>query len=173
MFFQFEFIIAVHKATVKIVDGHYLIKIENGEFKNVKVTPLHTQQNRFSLRTNIDGKFSNISAVISPENVTIFNENGKIELEFVQPKFLTADSAASTANQVVSPMPGVLDKLYVKVGDKVKTGDPLAVIIAMKMEHVLKAPRDGVVKAVGGVAGQNVAKGAAVVKFEENDSDSD
>lgn len=64
-------------------------------------------------------------------------------------------------------MPGILDKVLVKPGDKVKVGEPVAVIIAMKMEHVLKAPRDGVVKSVAGVAGTNVAKGAAVVTFVE------
>ena len=37
----------------------------------------------------------------------------------------------------------------------------------MKMEHVLKAPRDGVVKSVGGVVGGNVGKGAAIVIFQD------
>jgi 3-methylcrotonyl-CoA carboxylase alpha subunit len=161
---------------VQTFDGQYMIQLETGVSKTVRATQLHAQPNRFTLRTNIDGTFSNISAVISPEQVTIFNDGGKVELAFVQPKFLIADSATSNASSVVSPMPGVLDKINVKVGEKVKAGDPLAVIIAMKMEHVLKAPRDGVVKSVGGVAGQNLAKGAVVVKFEEEDvssSDSD
>lgn len=38
----------------------------------------------------------------------------------------------------------------------------------MKMEHVLKAPRDGVVKSTGAV-GTNVAKNAAIVTFEDED----
>lgn len=62
-------------------------------------------------------------------------------------------------------MPGVIDKMLVKVGDTVKVGDPLAVIIAMKMEHVLKASKVGVVKSVGGQPGDSIAKGAAVVTF--------
>lgn len=90
-------------------------------------------------------------------------------MEFVQPKFLTeqAGSDGVAGSKVVSPMPGVLDKLLVSVGDQVQAGDPVAVIIAMKMEHVLKAPRNGIVKSVAGKAGTNVAKGAAVVTFEE------
>jgi 3-methylcrotonyl-CoA carboxylase alpha subunit len=160
---------SVHKVKVQSADGQYNIQLENGVNKTVQVTQLNAQHNRFTLRTNIDGKFSNISTVISPEHVAIFNDGGKIELEFIQPKFLIADAATSNASSVVSPMPGVLDKIHVQVGAAVKMGDPLAVIIAMKMEHVLKAPRDGVVKSVGGVAGQNLAKGAVVVKFEEED----
>lgn len=68
-------------------------------------------------------------------------------------------------------MPGILDKVLVKVGDQVKAGEPVAVIIAMKMEHVLKAPRDGVVKSVAGAAGSNVAKGAAVVTFVDESTE--
>lgn len=64
-------------------------------------------------------------------------------------------------------MPGVLDKLLVRAGDVVKAGDPVAVIIAMKMEHVLKAHRNGTVKSVGGKPGNNMAKGVAVVTLEE------
>ena len=40
----------------------------------------------------------------------------------------------------------------------------------MKMEHVLKAPKDGVVKSVAGQPGDNIAKGAAVVTFEKSES---
>lgn len=49
---------------------------------------------------------------------------------------------------IKSPMPGTIVKVYVKVGDKVKKGQALFVMEAMKMEHTMKAPADGVVKAV-------------------------
>lgn len=39
----------------------------------------------------------------------------------------------------------------------------------MKMEHVLKASMSGVVKSVGGRPGENVAKGAVIVRFEETE----
>ena len=45
-------------------------------------------------------------------------------------------------------MPGTIVKVYVKVGDHVKKGQALFVMEAMKMEHTMKAPSDGVVKAV-------------------------
>lgn len=64
-------------------------------------------------------------------------------------------------------MPGVLDKIIVQIGDMVKVGDPVAVVIAMKMEHVLKAHRNGTIKSVGGKSGDNIAKGAAVVTLED------
>lgn len=49
---------------------------------------------------------------------------------------------------VVAPMPGVLLKMYVKIGDEVKRGDPLCVLVAMKMENELRSVIDGVVKEI-------------------------
>ena len=49
---------------------------------------------------------------------------------------------------VTTPMPGVIQKVYVKPGDAVKSGDALCVLVAMKMENEIKASVDGVVKEV-------------------------
>lgn len=56
--------------------------------------------------------------------------------------------ADNNEKSIKSPMPGTIVKVYVKVGDKVKKGQALFVMEAMKMEHTMKAPSDGVVKAV-------------------------
>ncbi|EAT34858.1 AAEL012933-PA [Aedes aegypti] len=56
----------------------------------------------------------------------------------------------------------------VKPGNPVKAGTSLAVLIVMKMEHVLKAASDGIVKAVSNPEGSNVQKGAALIAFESN-----
>lgn len=88
--------------------------------------------------------------------------------EIVQPRFLVTESSMGgvDASSVTAPMPGVLDKLFVKPGDTVKAGTPVAVLIAMKMEHVLKAAKDGVVKAIPNAEGSNVRKGATLISFE-------
>lgn len=67
-------------------------------------------------------------------------------------------------------MPGICDKVLVNVGDQVTAGTPVAVIIAMKMEYVLRAPRDGVVKLIGAQVGKNMAKGEVVCVFHEENS---
>lgn len=148
------------------------VRIDDGEWKVVRAKRIADA--RFTIRSSIDGDQVNFSAVIAPHSIAVFDEAGKTEFEIVAPKFLTAQDAASgsASAAVMSPMPGVLDKMLVKAGDAVKKGDPLAVIIAMKMEHVLKAPKDAVVKSVGGKPGDNVAKGAAIVTFEKDDESS-
>lgn len=50
------------------------------------------------------------------------------------PKFAASDLKHSMLKAATAPMPGVIDKVHVKAGDKVHAGDPVVVIIAMKME---------------------------------------
>ena len=50
------------------------------------------------------------------------------------PKFVTAASGGGSAGDAVAPMPGVIEKVSVEPGQEVKQGDPLIIMIAMKME---------------------------------------
>lgn len=67
---------------------------------------------------------------------------------------------------LLSPMPGLLVRVSVEEGDDVKAGEELAVVEAMKMENVLRATRDGVVKAVMAEAGASLAVDQAIIEFE-------
>ena len=62
-------------------------------------------------------------------------------------------------------MPGKIIQLFVKPGDTVKKGQPLAVLEAMKMEHTLSAPAAATVDSVGVAIGDQVKDGALVVRF--------
>ena len=62
---------------------------------------------------------------------------------------LSRTSSKTVGRQVIqAQMPGVIQKVYVKVGDEVKAGDPLCVLVAMKMENEIRSVTDGVVKEV-------------------------
>ncbi|MEP2438439.1 MAG: biotin/lipoyl-containing protein, partial [Roseibium sp.] len=61
--------------------------------------------------------------------------------------------------------------LNAKVGDTVTKGQPLVVLEAMKMEHTLKAPRDGVVCDVVAAQGEQVQDGTVLVALAEEDAD--
>jgi 3-methylcrotonyl-CoA carboxylase alpha subunit len=77
------------------------------------------------------------------------------------------DAAAGSGGVVKAPMHGKLIALFVAAGDAVVKGQRLAIVEAMKMEHVLTAPRDGTVSEVAGVPGSQVAEGAKVVVLGE------
>ncbi|MBI2846920.1 MAG: DUF2118 domain-containing protein [Chloroflexi bacterium] len=70
-------------------------------------------------------------------------------------------------NLVTAPMPGKVLEIKVKVGDRVKYGDELAVLEAMKMEQHVRSVKAGVVKAVRARAGQMVAYGHPLIELEE------
>ncbi|XP_004517988.1 methylcrotonoyl-CoA carboxylase subunit alpha, mitochondrial isoform X2 [Ceratitis capitata] len=152
-------------------ESNLQMQINNGSWKTVKPMRL-SDGNRLKIRANIDNNISTFNANIDGTEVTVFLENGKVSFELVQPKFLNTLSdqqSGTSSNKIVAPMPGVLEKVLVKPGDKVKKGDSLAVLIAMKMEHILKAPQDATIKSIGGAEGTNISKGAAVIIFEDEE----
>jgi propionyl-CoA carboxylase alpha chain len=71
-----------------------------------------------------------------------------------------------TSKLIQSPMPGLVVAVPVTVGQEVKEGETVAIIEAMKMQNILKAERDGVVKTVGAKAGDPVAADDVLVEFE-------
>lgn len=81
-------------------------------------------------------------------------------------KDLTAASAtASGPAPLVAPMPGLVVRVAVAVGDQVSAGQGLVVIEAMKMENELRSASAGVVTAVRAVTGQAVDKGTVLVEI--------
>lgn len=154
---------------------------EDSGWRSVTARRLPADGRRTTVQCSVDGAVGSFSAVLAADgrSVAHFGEAGKTEVGLTEPRFVgqlrgggAGDaSAAASASQVVSPMPGVLDKVLVRAGDRVAAGEPVAVIIAMKMEHVMRAPRDGVVATVAGGAGANVAKGEAVVTFEVEEAE--
>jgi len=69
------------------------------------------------------------------------------------------------ADALRAPMPGGVTEVYVNAGETVKVGQPLLVVEAMKMEHVIRAPRAATVRAVHVRVGQRVEGGMVVAEL--------
>ncbi|TWB12230.1 biotin carboxyl carrier protein /biotin carboxylase [Nitrospirillum amazonense] len=67
---------------------------------------------------------------------------------------------------LLSPMPGLLVTVAVAVGDEVKAGQELAVVEAMKMENILRAESDGIVKKIAAEKGTSLAVDQIIIEFE-------
>src|ERR1700761_6199858 len=67
---------------------------------------------------------------------------------------------------LVSPMPGLLTRLLVKLGDTVEAGQPLATVEAMKMENMLRAEKSAVVAKVAAGEGESLAIDQVILEFE-------
>ncbi len=70
-----------------------------------------------------------------------------------------------TSRLVVSPMPGLVVSMDVTPGEEVKEGQVICVIEAMKMQNILRAERDGVIKSIGAKAGDSVAADDVLAEF--------
>ncbi len=70
---------------------------------------------------------------------------------------------AASGDAVLAPMPGLVRDVFVVAGDTVTAGQKLAIMEAMKMEHTLTAPRDGIVAEVAAMPGTQAEAGAAIV----------
>jgi propionyl-CoA carboxylase alpha chain len=71
-----------------------------------------------------------------------------------------------TSKYLLCPMPGLVVKINVGVGDEVQEGQALATVEAMKMENILKAERKGVVKAVKAAPGASLKVDDVILEFE-------
>lgn len=71
-----------------------------------------------------------------------------------------------TSKLVMSPMPGLLTNISIKVGEAVTAGQKLAAIEAMKMENTLVAAQDGVVAEICANVGESLAVDQLIIRFE-------
>ena len=81
-------------------------------------------------------------------------------------KLMPYKAPPDLSRYVLSPMPGLLVEVSVQVGQKVQAGERVAVIEAMKMENVLFATQDGVVKNVVAAKGESLTVDQLIVEFE-------
>jgi biotin carboxyl carrier protein len=80
-------------------------------------------------------------------------------------------SMDETSGEVTPPIPAVVVRILIQEGDRVKRGQGLVVVTAMKMETTLVAPWDGTVKAINTVEGAKVAPGDILVEVDEEGQD--
>lgn len=161
------------QVTHKKQDG-VLMRI-NGAEKQFDISgTLSMTDGRLNIICHMDKRVVKSHVVITPTDIHLFTKDGSYQFALPVPKFMSVEKegvGAMGGDVAVAPMPGVVEKLYVTVGDIIKMGEPLFVIIAMKMEFVIRAPRDGQVEKIYCHVGENVPKNAVLVKFVKDDKD--
>ena len=122
-------------------------------------------------RGRLNGEAFTVEVHPAAEGFTIRHRAAKARVLVLTPlsaelhERLPKREPADTSKIIVSPMPGLVVSLDVTLGQAVKTGETVAVIEAMKMQNIIKAERDGVVKLVGPKAGDSVAADEVLVEF--------
>ncbi|MFO0988405.1 MAG: acetyl/propionyl/methylcrotonyl-CoA carboxylase subunit alpha [Alphaproteobacteria bacterium] len=97
--------------------------------------------------------------------VTIFEGGKSWRLAIVDPLAAVADVEAGVES-LTAPMPGKIIAVKVDAGAKVERGQALLVMEAMKMEHTIRAPADGIVEKIHFKVGEQVDEGVELIHFE-------
>ncbi len=106
-----------------------------------------------------------VETLVETERVTVWR--GAEQAVFARVDERDAEVGAhAAAGSLTTPLPGVVIRVLVAPGARVRAGETLMVVEAMKMEHAIAAPRDGVVAAVHFRAGDRVSEGATLLALE-------
>jgi 3-methylcrotonyl-CoA carboxylase alpha subunit len=143
-----------------LAPGRWRVRVDASEFE-------------LACETMPDGKLRLVGengvivAEVTPDGARRFVRLGA--LDFVLEREESGRLRAARAGHdggMVAPMPGVITKVMVVVGEEVTKGQPLVALEAMKMEHLIRAPREGRVRKVAASPGQMVQAGVALVELE-------
>lgn len=172
-----------------ITKRQYYATIDGGE-QEYMVNLTETTQNQFTIE--VDGRSHSIDFAMAGDSVysiiidgrsyameidekgDIFNilmENGDMfaveVLDEMKRLMKMRHSAGLEGRQVIeAQMPGYIWKILVEKGQEVKAGEPLMILVAMKMENEIKAPKDGIVEELYVVLDQTVATGDKLAVVE-------
>lgn len=115
-----------------------------------------------------DGLRHSVNASVRGSTVTLHGQAGRQVFAVLTRAEISAEGAAhkGAGNQVLAPMPGRLSEVLIQIGDHIKTGDPVAVIEAMKLMQTLTAPCSGTVSQIHFDAGASLNAGAVLVVID-------
>ena len=151
------------KAIIKVGENHYIIES-------------HSRLNDVRISGTVNGKpFTAQVERGTPRNplaLQIQHNGTRIEALVVSPRMaelhqmMPFKTPPDMSRFVLSPMPGLLVNVAVTAGQKVQAGERVAVIEAMKMENILFAAHDGVVKKIMASQGESLTVDQVIVEFE-------
>jgi propionyl-CoA carboxylase alpha chain len=154
--------VSAQDGALKIVaDGHRTLTLTDIDWRPGKPT----------FRGRLDGTAFTVEVKPAAEGFVIRHRAARRQVLVLTPlsaelhERLPEKKAADTSKMVISPMPGLVVAMDVAVGDEVKQGEQVCIIEAMKMQNIIRAERDGVVKAVSRKAGESVAADEMLVEF--------
>jgi len=161
----------------------------DGKSSNVEL--LSKDKNKYQV--SIDGKIYNIDLAMVEKGVySVLYKNKSFHVELIrgkEPKTYTINTLYNSYDisildaeakylrgrknddmdddaSISSPMPGKVVKILVKTGDKVKAGETVIIVSAMKMESEYKAPKDAKIKKINVREGDNIEGNEVLITLE-------
>ena len=134
---------------------------------------IEVRDNTFHIIKDNKGYNATLVSYNPEEKTMVLNVNGtdyevsiKDKNDLLLQQLGISVKSSSAVQFIKAPMPGLIINVSVNPGDEVKKGDTLLILEAMKMENVIKSPRDGKVKKVNVSLRNAVEKNQVLLEFE-------
>jgi propionyl-CoA carboxylase alpha chain len=158
-----------HKVRIKPYTGGTIAVADDGDLVDIVGRWVPGQR---LLTVVIDGRLRTVQVRRVGRNWELQTRGASHKVQVLPPhiadlsKHMIDKPPPDLSRLLLAPMPGLLTKLDVAIGDKVEPGQPVAVMEAMKMENILRAPKAATVKATPAKAGDSLAVDQVIVEFE-------
>lgn len=121
------------------------------------------------LRFNVEDRWIAASTFVDEASVSVWIEGRQTTFDRIDPLAAVTDMEEGD-DRLVAPMSGKVIQVMIDPETNVEAGTPILVLEAMKMEHTIVAPAEGVVSAIHFRAGEQVDEGAQLVDFERKEA---
>ncbi len=118
-----------------------------------------------SLDLELAGRMQHLSVIEADQTLHLFRTGQQVILRLTRTEDALQVSAGVEEGSLLTPLPGTLVAVHVTTGQQVTRGAPLVTVEAMKMEHTLTAPYDGIVTRLAFGLTERVAAGAVLVEL--------
>jgi biotin carboxyl carrier protein len=125
----------------------------------------HILINKKSYRAEVVKADASTKSFVLKVNGKVYSVDLRDRFDLLLEKMGMNNGASGKANSIKAPMPGLIINLHVKEGDQVMPGDALLILEAMKMENLIKASAQSVVKSVKVKKGDSVEKNQVLIEF--------
>lgn len=154
---SFQFENEIHQIKYSYINKESISILE----KNVEIISFDNEM----LECVIDGIRSQYQIYRDEDRLFVFDSFNDIQLK-VLPRFVDP-STSSIEGGLLAPMPGKISEVLIKKDQKVKAGQSLMIIEAMKMEQTIKSPNAGKISKIMVKKGQQVENGESLLVIDE------
>ena len=159
-----------HSIEAELISSTPFIIAINGEKHHVDL--IQISDNLYSIIINNESWFLSYNEKDSQIYLSDSNQDAIItmqtELDIMLAEFGFASSEDEKAGEIHASIPGLITKLFVKVGDQIEVRYHVCVLEAMKMENEINAPISGIVKSINVSEGSSIEKGDLIMEIEPN-----